>query len=1740
MTNPPPTPGKMSVLDLFGTYREPVKVGKKSKKVAQTVKPADDVKTAPVTNADLLAFALRSAPRSAPGASGPAMGIEALDTAGDAARISANTLARTIAHSEGKLTDKARDALRAWSGEGGLGGSTSAFYTPGAVAQFAWNVVTALTPVQRALEFACGGGVFFNHAPRGTLLTGVEIDETTARIAQALFPHVSVHHAPFETYHTQSEDAPFDVVIGNPPFGTRGTSAYLDRPALQAAHWYFVLAGLERAAPGGYMAVIVPESMLRNPSERGLREAVLDVAHVLTASAVPETAFRDSGARVTTALLVLRRHDAGVAEALGALTPDERATIRQARVSDDGLLARFVDGMALFHQDGQGVWNLTYGFPHLGTHAGDQVRAGRFGDPVYQTALCLDEDALTRVSACCLDRRHHILTRPGILSAVRTLLGVEAEDRAKAAGLSAHPIREGQRSRCGTYRFRKGRWGHDGPLNDPATLSALNVARAVTRVRTAQERRSGSAEALRVQAAAQHAAHLKQYGAYDLRALDRAARTLPILNVLSQGGGDVPGLLAELHSTELVLTGGTVQEVAQQLEAYGMLDAGALGAHARVSLATAHAHLRAEYAFTGRIWEAGSTYFAGNAHARAGLAETLADEHTGPERAALLSQAARLRTLAPWKDLADMTLEARDPLVPESVLTEWVNTYLDAWGLIKRNTWDKGGERVGLLHASREEFGVTLRLRNTLQGAQNLEDRQSVAPGRVRALEAYLNFSTPVEPVVGQDVKSAEQIAAERGAKQAAAARWEKELAAHFRSFVLEGQHAGVVERTLNEGRYGLIPRQSDTRALVLPAYQGPLAHPFQAGHVRTAARMDGAILNFAVGLGKTLTGLMLAALLLQSGRARTVAIVVPLSRLADWVMNASQALPSLNILVVGGDVEQAPDGSFALDDNGEPLVRTDDARSRGRKIAGMLAGAPDIVLLTLEAFEAVPMLEETRLRMIERDATLMAGAGTATTFDERARKLGGHRLLSAQERVKQRQLARVRVAADNDVPWEVLGIGAILTDEVHALKNSYAAPTVYGESNPKFLGAGGESNRAIDAVHKYRFVRQQGGCTVGLTATWFTNSPLEIFNQMMLHTDALASYGIPDVSAFTARFCVIESRLITLPGGDVEFRPCVVGFRNLDELRAIMAQHVIRETEDSCLMHEGVGMKLPPLHTVEHLFDLPEAVMERYEAERATLDEVESEGKLHLFSIFSRMMKLTLHPPLLGLNAPNVRFAECVRACVAARETGGRNVVFMYMGGADGAAYRALKDMLIAAGYPEREVEMITASTHKTAGERLGVERRFRRGELTCVIGSSVIEQGGNFQGCTDLHHLDYPHHFEAFRQRTGRARRQGTWVTGINNHLYFARDSFDALRYQNMLGKKGWAEQVYDPSVVSCENSDAGFDGEELAIMLSRDPALMRATILRKKEARAQETRSATVLADASVIREYLDTLGLLRSRDATARGREKGPTPHDVAGISRLITALRALHRQVGALRSAAHPLCAVTRLTARPVWVAGLPMHPGMSFSSGGKAYQVVSARASDTEIKVREGAGGTYGSLAVAGLEPVDVLPTTDETAFGEETFVRLPRRLRERIEGGEEGALMLAVTVPPVMEGAPLMGAVPAAAAGPVSVVESAPGVGTAPTPVAPLSNLVLRYGLSVLAAPRPGSAVFSVVGDRLEPGERPCAALFQFERRADQGVRMVTLIIADDTRREYTRRMMLTHDPRLRARVDGLLATAI
>jgi hypothetical protein len=171
-----------------------------------------------------------------------------------AALATAELLTRRLAEGA-QVTDTERDELRQWSGWGGLQSlfetdraaqaeqavralaaaataqasdlnhawaraqstTINAHYTHPQLAAVMWQLAYKYGyrggPV---LEPGCGSGLFMALAPAGAPVTGVELDPSTAAIAQLLNPTATVLTGSFS--EVRLKDASFGLAIGNVPF----------------------------------------------------------------------------------------------------------------------------------------------------------------------------------------------------------------------------------------------------------------------------------------------------------------------------------------------------------------------------------------------------------------------------------------------------------------------------------------------------------------------------------------------------------------------------------------------------------------------------------------------------------------------------------------------------------------------------------------------------------------------------------------------------------------------------------------------------------------------------------------------------------------------------------------------------------------------------------------------------------------------------------------------------------------------------------------------------------------------------------------------------------------------------------------------------------------------------------------------------------------------------------------------------------------------------------------------------------------------------------------------------------------------------------------------------------------------------------------------------------------------------------------------------------------------------------
>lgn len=188
---------------------------------------------------------------------------------------------------------------------------TSAYYTDPAVIRAVWNGVRHLGfKGGKILEPGLGTGLWIGLMPEELqpqcAWTGVEIDQTSGRIAQILYPEAEIHLKGLQEVMLPSNF--FDLAIGNVPFGTTAPNDPTMPKIASTLHDYFIMKALELIRPGGLLVALTSVGTLQSRRGKEVRKWIKEKAELVGAIRLPCTAFQKfTGTSVTTDLLVLKK-----------------------------------------------------------------------------------------------------------------------------------------------------------------------------------------------------------------------------------------------------------------------------------------------------------------------------------------------------------------------------------------------------------------------------------------------------------------------------------------------------------------------------------------------------------------------------------------------------------------------------------------------------------------------------------------------------------------------------------------------------------------------------------------------------------------------------------------------------------------------------------------------------------------------------------------------------------------------------------------------------------------------------------------------------------------------------------------------------------------------------------------------------------------------------------------------------------------------------------------------------------------------------------------------------------------------------------------------------------------------------------------------------------------------------------------------------------------------------------------
>jgi len=1303
------------------------------------------------------------------------------------------------------------------------------------------------------LEPGCGVGNFISEARAGRRFIGVELDRTSGRIAQALYPDHDIRIEDFRDTHLA--EGSIDAVIGNVPFAN---IKFDHRGQRFSLHDYFIAKSTDALKSGGVLALVTSHFTL-DKQNAAVREYLSERADFLGAIRLPSDAFKREGTAVVTDILFLRKRapgepaqhvDATWLETVPLAIDGIEVSINRYFLNrPEMVLGDWSREHQLYGGDGYSirsngslaeqlegaVGRLPASKPDRQPSLHEERVPARFARPpplahVTEGSFFAREDRticqLIGGQATPVMHGRTALKADGTKMGKRLAALISLRDSARRVLQSQNedwPESErdvARQSLNGTYdRFV----GAYGPINK-TTFGQKRNGKSIRRMPNLVAFRLDPDAMLvmsleqfdEVTGKATKAAILRQdvVGRKPATTAVRTAEEGLLVSLDHRGGVDLPfiaGLYGRSQDEVIVELGDLIYR----------------------NPAT-------------NFWETADVYLSGNVRAKLAAAEG-----AGPE---FHRNAEALHAVQPSDVLpGDIDAHLGAPWIPVEDIQAFV---AELFGVPDSS--------IQIAHLKKDAVWSVDADYSAKQSVAATSEYGTERANATWLLELALNMKTPVIYDTIDRGDREEQIVNQEATL--AAREKQKLIKERFRSTVFEDpERTERLVRIYNDTYNNLRPRVFDGSHLEFPGMNRAITlRPHQQDAVWRGMSSGNVLLAHAVGAGKTFVMAATGMKLREAGLVKKPMYVVPNHVLEQFAREFMQLFPNANLLVA---------------------TKEDLTRSRRKHLTAKIAsGEWDGIIVTHSSFERIGMSAEYQQRFLrqqisEYDQLLREAAGSDTSRAHR-------NMIKMIEKQKAAREARLKdllaeEKKDDGLVFDEVGVDHVFIDEAQYFKNLETPTKMQRVAG---IQTGG-SERAMDLYLKARYLDEQhaGDGVTFASGTPISNTMVEMYTvQRFLDPKGLADRGIEHFDAWAATFGeVLETMEISPDGSSLWPRSRFARFCNLPELQQMFRAFSDVQTAEMlslpCPSLEGGKPIIVACPMSDKQSELQQRLVDRYERLRSQRVDPREDNAL---AITTDGRKLALDARLLSAEARdnpqskvNALVSNIERIWRRTAETRGTQLVFCDMGVRPTpwgySVYEDVIDKLVSRGVPREQIAAIGDAD--SDAKKQSLFDRVRSGSVRVLIGSTQkMGTGTNVQKrLTALHHLDAPWKPAEVEQREGRILRQGNDNHEVAIYRYVTKGSFDAFMWQALETKARFIAQVMTGDSAVRRADDIG--GQELSYAEVKAIASGNPAVLTLAEADAELKRLMVLKknhADEQFIirrklRELPETIERLRNR-------------------------------------------------------------------------------------------------------------------------------------------------------------------------------------------------------------------------------------------------------------------------------------
>jgi hypothetical protein len=559
-------------------------------------------------------------------------------------------------------------------------------------------------------------------------------------------------------------------------------------------------------------------------------------------------------------------------------------------------------------------------------------------------------------------------------------------------------------------------------------------------------------------------------------------------------------------------------------------------------------------------------------------------------------------------------------------------------------------------------------------------------------------------------------------------------------------------------------------------------------------------LLAYEVGVGKTLAGIAAISNVMKKGWAKRPLIIVPKNLKSKWISDLAESMPNVKI----NDLSNLG-GNFKYKGKPEDLRIADGT----------------ISVITEDGFKRIGFQDDTYSR-------LTANLEDVLYEDKKKSKRSKEIDKAKTEEI----IGKATRKTDFPLTFEQLGFDHITIDEAHRSKNIFSKAKAKGEKGKSAneYGAihGAMSERGLKTYLATQYILEQnnGRNVFLLTATPFSNSPIEIYSMLSLMAKKrLEGLGIKNINDFISMFCEIETRYAIKANGSVQLSDQVRKFTNLQQLQKLVREYIDFRTGEEAGVPRPTKRKITPhlkmnAMQAEYVEKAQELFSPKYKQEGGTLLAISELQKITFSPYLSRYFTgsvSNVSPKDIVENSPKIKYAvEAIKKAHEVNPNVGQ-IIFSEKGV---ELFRPIRDYFIKElKYKANEVEIIDSSCSDAVKD--DIQDRFQNGEVKILLASGTVKEGVDLQkNSTDLYNLYLQWNPTDMIQAEGRTWRQGSYYDNVRIHYPLIQNSIDPFIFQKLEEKASRISNVFSYKGDSLDVSDIDF--ENMKFELITDPVM------------------------------------------------------------------------------------------------------------------------------------------------------------------------------------------------------------------------------------------------------------------------------------------------------------------------------